>query len=110
MRAERGFTLIELLVAAAIGGLILPVLVTSIFQMTRITTTATKEFVIQLDIVNASSYFTRDLSQAETTDLADGVPADHMRVDWIDQTGWATEGQEAHFAEYTLSGTTLAGC
>ncbi len=106
-RAQHGFTLIELLVAAAIGGLILPVIVTSIFQMTRITARANKDFVVQLDIDTASSYFSRDLTQAKTTDLIDGVPANSMRVDWVDETGWAPEGAGSHFIEYTLSGTNL---
>ena len=30
-----------------------------------------------------------------------------MRADWIDETGWASAGAESHFAEYTLSGTTV---
>ena len=108
MRSQRGFTLIEILVTAAIGGLIMPVLVTSTYQMTRITTSANKEFVIQIDIENASSYFTRDLALGESTDLGGGPNVEnHMRVDWIDQTGWAAVGDEAHYAEYTLSGTNL---
>ena len=108
MRSQRGFTLIEILVTAAIGGLVLPVLVTSIYQITRITTTANKEFVIQLDIENASSYFTRDLALGESTDLpGDGIPRDNIRIDWIDQTGWAVQGDEAHYAQYTVSGTNL---
>ena len=26
-----------------------------------------------------------------------------MRVDWVDVTGWAVEGSESHFVEYTLA-------
>ena len=107
-RRERGFTLIEILVAMAIGGLLVPVVVSGIFAVTRGTQQINTDLVILQDIDGASTWINRDLSQALTTDLTfSDPPVDHMRVDWIDLTGWATEGAEAHYAEYTLSGSNL---
>jgi len=103
MRSQLGFTLVELLLALGVSGLILPVIVTSIVQITRGTTEINNDLVVQQDIEAASLWLTRDLSLALTTDVVDGAPpVDHMRVDWIDQTGWAIEGSEAHYVEYTL--------
>ena len=109
MLEQRGFTLIEILVAMAIGGLIMPVVVSAIFQVSTSTARVNTDFVILADIDAASSWFNRDLAQANTTDVLDGAPAvNTMRVDWTDQTGWATEGQEAHYVNYYIeSGTTL---
>ena len=107
MRGQRGFTLLELLVALGIGALVVPVVVMSIFQVTRGTARINRDLVIQQDMDNASAYFTRDLSQAQTTDLPDnGLPYPSMRVDWIDETGWAGENP-AHYAVYSLSGSDL---
>ena len=109
-RRERGFTLIEILVAMAIGGLLVPVVVSGIFAVTRGTQQINTDLVILQDIDGASTWINRDLSQALTTDVVSEDPlgpVNHMRVDWIDLTGWATEGAEAHYAEYTLSGSNL---
>ena len=108
MRSQFGFTLVELLMALAVSGLILPVIVTSIVQITRGTTEINDDLVVQQDIEVASGWFTRDLSLAFTTDVLDlAAPVDHMRVDWVDQTGWAVEGSEAHYVEYTLAAPLL---
>ena len=109
MRGQRGFTLLELLVALGIGALVMPVVVVSIFQMTRGTARINRDLVIQQDLDNASAYFTRDLSQAQTTDLpADGLPYASMRVDWVDETGWGAEsGDPEHYAIYSLSGSAF---
>ena len=106
-RRERGFTLIELLVAMAIGGLIVPVVVSGIFVVTRGTDKINTDLVILQDIDGASAWINRDLSQALTTNLGNPETLNTMRVDWVDQTGWAVEGAESHFAEYTLVGTDL---
>lgn len=108
MRGQRGFTLIEILMAVAITGMIMPVVASAIYLISRGTVRMNNDFVIQQDIDSASNWFNRDLSQAQTIDLADGAPSvNHVRVDWNDLTGWATEGAEGHYAVYTLSGTNL---
>lgn len=104
---ERAFTLVELVVAIGIVGLMVPVLGTSIYQMNSGTARINRDFVIQQDIDRASGWLSRDLSQAESTDLSCPGQASTIRVDWIDQTGWSTPGSEAHYAKYTLSGTNL---
>ena len=108
MRAQRGFTLIEILVAAAIAGLIAPPVVSAIFQMTRGTADIQSNLVVQQDVDIAASYFTRDLSQAMTTDVVDlAPPVPSMRVSWTDQTSWAATLGEPHCANYYIDpGTT----
>ena len=106
-KGQRGFTLIEILVAMAIAGMIIPVVAAGIFQVSRGTVRINADLVILQDIDGASAWINRDLSQAQATNLNEGETLDTMRVDWIDQTGWAVEGAESHFAEYTLSGTDL---
>lgn len=109
MRGQRGFTLIEMLVAVAIAGLIAPAIVSAIFQMSRGSADIQSSLVVHQDIDVASSYFSRDLSQAMTTDLAgDGSTAPSMRVSWNDQTSWAATLGEPHCARYYIEpGTTL---
>ena len=107
MRHQKGFTTFELLMAMAVGGLVFPLVISIIYQMFQGTDRIRTESVLQQDIDIASSFFSRDLSQAFTTNLASGDQADQIRVDWIDQSGWAVEGQESHYAEYTLSGDDL---
>ncbi len=114
MSGQRGFMIIEILMAMAIAGMIMPVIATSMFQISRGTITMNNDFVIQQDIDVASNWFNRDLSQAVTTNLAnegtiilDDAGVTNLRVDWIDLTGWATQGSEGHYVEYTLSGTNL---
>ena len=106
MHGQRGFTLLEILLAMAIAGMIMPVVASSIFLISRGTVRMNNDFVIQQDIDGASNWFNRDLSQARTIDLADpALPVNHVRVDWIDLTGWATS--DGHYVEYTLDGTNL---
>ena len=80
----------------------------SIINISRGTTRINADFAVQEDIEGAFTWFSRDLSLAFTTDVVDlAASVNHMRVDWTDQTGWATPGSENFFTEYTLSGTDL---
>ena len=107
-RGQQGFTILEFMVAMGVSGLILPVVMGTIFLMTTRPARINAALVVQQDIDGASSWFNRDLSQALTTDVVDGAaPVNQMRVDWSDQTAWAVLGSEAHFVRYTLSGTNL---
>lgn len=108
-QGQSGFTLIELLAALAITGLIVPVVLMSIFQINRGTVQIRNDVVIQQDLDGAGTFFTRDLSQSQTTNLkCDGLTYDTMRVDWIDETGWGAEsGTIAHSAIYSRTGTEL---
>ena len=109
MRAQRGFTLIEILLALAVAGMIAPPVVSAIFQMSRGTADIRASLVVQQDVDVASSYFTRDLSQAMTTDVVDlAAPVSSMRVSWNDQTSWAATVGEPHCARYYIEpGTTF---
>ena len=91
----------------AIGGLLVPVVVSGIFAVTKGTAKINTDLVILQDIDGASAWINRDLSQAMTTNLNENETLNTMRVDWVDLTGWATEGAESHFAEYTVVGTDL---
>ena len=104
---QRGFTLVEMLMAVAIVGMIVPLLISGIFQVTRGTVRVNTDLGVMQDIDGASTWINRDLSQAQETNLNEGETLPTMRVDWVDQTGWAVEGAESHFAEYTLVGTNL---
>ena len=107
MRSRMGFTLIEILIAMVVAGLILPPLATAIYQMTRVTMRVNREVVVQSDIDVASSYFNRDLSQAQRTVLADGGQASDLRVDWRDQTQYGQANPD-HYAHYYIdAGTSL---
>ena len=117
MSSQRGFTMIELLVAMVVAGLVMPVVVTSIFQIVRGTDRVNSDNVALADIDNASTWINRDLSLAQQVldpatlnplvDCATGTQPD-IRAQWVDETGWAVEGQEGHYAEYAIDpGTTI---
>ena len=69
--------------------------------------TLANPLLVLQDVDGASAWINRDLSQALTTNLDENETVNTMRVDWIDLTGWAVEGAESHFAEYTVVGTNL---
>ena len=108
IHSERGFTLLELMAATAVAGLILPLAITFTFQVIRGTARIQQDLVIQQDLDNASTFFNRDLSQAQQIDLDDQGTASSLRIDWVDETGWgADSGDPAHYAAYSHSGSDL---
>ncbi len=108
MRGQRGFTVLELLLVVFVVGLVVPVVLTMVVQMSQGTKRINTEMVIQNEVDIASGWFSRDLSQVRTTDVVDeAASVNSMRVEWKDETSWAVPGQESHYAEYTLSGTNL---
>ncbi len=108
LHSQNGFTLLELVVATAVVGLILPLTITFTFQVIRGTARINQDLVIQQDLDNASTWFNRDLSQAQQINLADQGTATSIRIDWLDETGWgADSGNPAHYVEYSLVGTDL---
>ncbi|MEE8471593.1 MAG: prepilin-type N-terminal cleavage/methylation domain-containing protein, partial [Dehalococcoidia bacterium] len=86
MRGQRGFTVVELLLVVFIVGLVVPVVLTMVVQMSQGTKRINTEMVIQNEVDIASGWFSRDLSQARTTDVADDpdLSVDRMRVEWLD--------------------------
>lgn len=108
INSEKGFTLLELMAATAVMGLILPLVITFTFQVIRGTARIQQDLVIQQDLDNASTWFTRDLSQAQTIDLDNGETKPSLRIDWVDETGWGSDsGSPAHYVEYTLDAPNL---
>ena len=112
MRDQRGVTILEILLALGISALIAPVLVTGLFQISQGTVKISRDFVVQTDIDGASNFFSRDLSQAQTTDVEDGAdPVPSLLVGWVDETGFAmleegyVVGDEVHCVKYSLSPT-----
>ena len=103
-----GFTLVELLVALAITSILVPVITSSMFQITRGTDSNNTKNVALADIDTVTSWMSRDLAQARTTDLIDcdtGTQST-VRVDWVDETAWAGESPE-HYSNYYINpGTT----
>jgi prepilin-type N-terminal cleavage/methylation domain-containing protein len=107
LHSEKGFTLLELMAATAVMGLILPLVIIFTFQVIHGTVRTNQDMVIQRDLDNASIWFNRDLSQAQRTDLADQeTQVDNIRVEWLDETGWAGDNPE-HYVAYSLSGSNL---
>lgn len=105
---RRGFTLLEVIFVMAVVGVVMPVVVSSIFQILRGTDRISDETVVLGDIDNVSAWVSRDLSQAQQTDLPT-CPATQstVRGDWVDETDWGSASPQ-HFAEYYIEpGTTL---
>jgi len=103
-----GFTLVELLVSLAVASLLMPVIVSSIFQIVRGTDSNNNANIALADIDAVTSWLSRDLSQARSTDLVDcdtGTQTS-VRVDWLDETDWGA-ASPAHYAIYYIdTGTT----
>jgi len=106
---QKGFTLIEILVAMLVGGMIIAVVVTSIFQMMTGTGKIREDTVALSDLESATHWLTWDIPMGHTITLVDGAPpTDNMTVSWNDYTTEA-ELEEAvyHFITYTHSGSEL---
>jgi prepilin-type N-terminal cleavage/methylation domain-containing protein len=105
---RRGFTLLEVVLAVAVAGMVMPVVVSSIFQVLRGTDRISSETVALSDIDNVSAWVSRDLSQAQQSDLPSCPTIQStVRTDWVDETEWGAAVPQ-HFAEYYIeSGTTL---
>ena len=64
IRDERGLSLTELLLVLAIGGMIVGVLATAIYQIFDITAWGNNELVVQHDLQNAATWLNRDVLTA----------------------------------------------
>ena len=116
-KRQRGFTLIELLVGTAVMGLLMPAVGASIFQMVRGADRINDENVALADVDNAANFLVRDLTLAidvldpstllPLVNCSTGTEPD-IRVQWVDQSGWAEPGNESHYVVYRIrSGTTI---
>ena len=103
-----GFTLVELLVSLAVASILAPVITASIFQIVRGTDSNNSQNIALADIDAVSSWLSRDLSQARSTDLIDcdtGTQTS-VRMDWLDETDWGAATPD-HYAIYSIDpGTT----
>jgi len=101
--------LVELLVAMAVGGVVLGVLVCSIFQIGFGSGQITKENTAQADIDCCIHWITRDIVMGQTINLIPGAPPTaNVTMSWNDLTAWAVQDEEiSHSVTYTYSGTEL---
>jgi type II secretory pathway pseudopilin PulG len=98
---ERGMTLIETIVAAGIAALIVGVLGSTVFLLTRTTEQGNDELNALQDVQNAGYWLTRDGKMADSTDLiGDAAPVSSVTLSWDD-------GGQNHTVTYSLSGTEL---
>lgn len=107
---QRGFTLLEVLMSAAVSGMVLAVVIPIVFQLLIGSARVTGKGSVIVSLDQASHWLTRDLVQAQTTDLVDGAdPVSQMTLTWTDLTVWANEEEEdySHSITYSLSGTQL---
>ena len=116
MRVQRGFTLLELIVGLAVAGLVMPLIASTIFQLTKGTEQITARTVATADVASLAPWLHRDLAVARTivdpatlaplVDCTTGTQPS-IRVSWTDQTSWGAADPE-HYAEYTIEpGTTV---
>lgn len=116
MRSRQGFTLLELVIGLAVAGLVMPLIASSIFQLTKGTEQISARTVATADVANLAPWLHRDLAVAQTIvdpvtlapliDCLSGTQPG-IRVGWTDQTGWGAADPE-HYAEYTMvPGTTV---
>ncbi len=105
---QRGFTLIELLLAMGISSLIMVSVVAAIFQLVQVNSRVNGQATALIDIEIVAHWLTRDMVQAQTTDLIEGIPASQITLDWDDLSFWGTaEGSITHQVAYTLVGTQI---
>ena len=102
---QNGSTLLELLVGVGVGGIFMSAVVFSIFQITTGTAQSNGDAVALADMDKAAHWLTRDISQAQTTNLVGGAPAvSDLTLTWDDLTDWAAgEGNVSHSVTYTFS-------
>ena len=116
MRDQRGFTLLELVVGLAVAGLVMPLIASSIFQLTKGTEQISARTVATADVASLAPWLHRDLAVARTIvdpatqapliDCASGTQPSILAT-WTDQTGWGAADPE-HYAEYSIEpGTTV---
>ena len=100
IRGQRGFTLIDLVVALAISGSLVTVIVMSIFQISRASTSSVDHMVTITHAQNAGHWFSVDAAQADTISLgaSNGFPLVLSRTQY-DGTG--------HEVTYDIVGSQL---
>ncbi len=116
MGNQRGFTLIELVVGLAVAGMVMPLVASSIFQVTQGTEQIMARTVATADVANLAPWLHRDLAVAQTiVDPATQAPLidcpsgtqPSILASWTDQTGWGAADPE-HYAKYSIElGTTV---
>ncbi|MCH7656249.1 MAG: type II secretion system protein [Chloroflexi bacterium] len=116
MGNQRGFTLLELVVGLAVAGMVMPLIASSIFQITRGTEQISGRVVSAADVASLAPWLHRDLAVGQTIvdpatdapliDCASGTQASIL-VRWTDQTGWGAADPQ-HYAKYSIEpGTTV---
>jgi len=87
---EKGFALIELIMALAVGGIMMSVLVTTIFQTTTMTSKAAASINSMRDIHHVAQSVVSYVRMAQISDPAVEQAKDNLTLDWViwdDSTG-----------------------
>ena len=104
---QKGFTLLEILVALAVSGVVVIVVVASIFGVTRGTIRSNSQTVSHTDVNMATLSIQKDLLMAQTTNLTTN-PQSSVLLEWWDLTSsWGALEPTKHTCEYIWSGTQL---
>lgn len=117
---RNGFTLIELIVAMAVAGLVLSVLVTSIYQTTKVNTQSRNNITALEDISHTAERLAPDIRTAQITRWYNGTgdsvllqdedqPVDNLILDWISWYDDTVDPPEINPVDCRIEYTFLAG-
>lgn len=106
---EKGFTLIEFMAATAVGGLMMGILVPSIFQVIRHSDNNTTRTTAVNQIENTAHWLSADGQSAQSTDLIEGTPADTMTLYWTDWADWSGYADPGDFVQHSVTYSLVSG-
>lgn len=99
---QRGFTLLEVVVSLGLTGLVLSMVTGAMFQAWGVERNQRHEVVATAQLRNAADWFFKDATNANSTDLVDGVaPVSTVLLNSTDANGIP------HITTYSLNGTRL---
>ena len=98
---QRGFTLMELLVVVAVVGLLVPILATIIYQISRQTVDNSNRMSAMRPLANAGRWLSEDIPMAQDTNLiVDDTPFSTLQLYW---TNWSDTGNVDTYSADTVA-------